>query len=231
MKNIFLILTLLLGSLITNAICPNTTDVNSGVPSFGLDSLPNGGNIDSMSIDTFAGATLNSFGFPVTISGTTLTGTVISGISDSTVYQCIYYYYNGSVVDSCKSVGYLPATLLNFIATRQGDQVKLVWVTASENNCESFTLERIGKNPFNIVTEGTNTNQIVYYEFIDDYTDKATYKLSQKDFDGKNKVIATAKVEGVEKRRLIGRSVIETQNCTFINYQYSDGYLRTGVIK
>ena len=95
----------------------------------------------------------------------------------------------------------VPVELLSFNAESAGDSVKLRWSTASELNCRGFVIERTlsGVEFAEIGYVGGNGNSvnISRYEFTDRITQggEYTYRLKQVDFDGKENILASTKVE------------------------------------
>jgi hypothetical protein len=87
----------------------------------------------------------------------------------------------------------LPVQLLSFNAKKQGDQVVLDWVTASERNNSRFEIERavdgVSFENIGTVKGKGNTNKVSKYNFIDpkafDESNVVYYRLKQVDFDGK----------------------------------------------
>lgn len=85
----------------------------------------------------------------------------------------------------------LPVELLKFFALRSGDAVVLSWATATETNCDHFSIQRSSdmQNWIQIATlpGNGNTSSRRDYSFTDH--DAATglnyYRLSQHDFNGK----------------------------------------------
>jgi Ig-like domain CHU_C associated/Secretion system C-terminal sorting domain len=88
----------------------------------------------------------------------------------------------------------LSVNLTSFSAKCENEQTKLSWSTASENNCETFTLERGDENgawkEIKEIQCAGNSNSQIDYEFID--TDrilqKVYYRLTQTDWNGDKKV-------------------------------------------
>lgn len=86
----------------------------------------------------------------------------------------------------------LPIELLNFTANLNGNNVALIWATASEINNDFFTVEksRDGQNfvkAFNVDGAGNSTATIEYVDIDrDPYIGTSYYRLKQTDFDGKS---------------------------------------------
>ncbi len=85
----------------------------------------------------------------------------------------------------------LPIELLNFSAVAKDKQVDIDWTTASENNCQYFTVEK-SKNAMNYevvssVNGSGNTSTTSKYAVTDanPYKGISYYRLKQTDFDGK----------------------------------------------
>ncbi len=88
----------------------------------------------------------------------------------------------------------LPVRFVSFDAHREGNAVKLVWITASESNNKGFDIERSpeGRNWTHIGSlsskaENGNTNSKQEYSFSDEVPLPGVnyYRLKQSDFDGK----------------------------------------------
>ncbi len=83
----------------------------------------------------------------------------------------------------------LPVELLYFNADCQNDgTVKLTWATATEINNDYFAVQK-SYDATDFMTIGTvagngNSNNIIQYEFIDQETGQAYYRLKQVDFNG-----------------------------------------------
>jgi hypothetical protein len=91
----------------------------------------------------------------------------------------------------------LPVSLVGFSADSKENHVELNWSTSSETNNKGFEIERsVDGNNFSKIAfaKGAgNSNRLIKYHFIDDYSSSAYYRLKQLDFDGKfeySKVIA-----------------------------------------
>ncbi len=86
----------------------------------------------------------------------------------------------------------LPVTLVKFTATKQGDNVALVWTTASEINNDRFEVERSQDgNDFSVIAtvKGNGTKQtFTDYSYIDDnpLSGIGYYRLHQFDYNGKS---------------------------------------------
>jgi hypothetical protein len=84
----------------------------------------------------------------------------------------------------------LPVELLDFTAEKQGDDVLLKWVTASEINNDYFILQRssdgITFEDVTTVDGAGNSNSLLYYSHVDENPLGGTsyYRLKQVDFDG-----------------------------------------------
>jgi hypothetical protein len=86
----------------------------------------------------------------------------------------------------------LPVKLLSFAGKRQGANVELSWVTASEHNNRHFNIERSGDGA-SFTTIGTvagrgNSSTTVAYDYTDAKAPagQVFYRLQQVDFDGKS---------------------------------------------
>jgi len=84
----------------------------------------------------------------------------------------------------------LPVKLLSFKAALQGSEVKLKWVTASETNSKTFTIERSVNGTdyaaIGVVAAAGNSNARMNYEWIDSQpvVGKRFYRLKQTDING-----------------------------------------------
>lgn len=94
------------------------------------------------------------------------------------------------VITACNAP--TPVELISFDVTRSGEKsVLLSWVTASEQNSESYSVQRREENAFveiaKIKAAGT-TNFTSQYSWIDEQpgTCRPVYRLVQKDIDGKS---------------------------------------------
>ena len=101
----------------------------------------------------------------------------------------------------------LPVELVQFNADCQNNgTVKLSWTTASEINNDYFDVQKSfdASDFFSIgtVAGNGNSNTINYYEFIDEESGTAYYRLKQVDFDGKfdysDVVVASCKTDNFE---------------------------------
>ncbi len=84
----------------------------------------------------------------------------------------------------------LPISLLSFNANCENSNIVLKWTTASEQNNHYFTVMKSFDGytfaPIGTVLGNGNSNTIRNYLFVDKaYQEKAYYRLSQTDFDGK----------------------------------------------
>lgn len=85
----------------------------------------------------------------------------------------------------------LPITLVSFRAEKDGDRVRLTWVTSSEINNDYFTIERANDTrSFDAILRhkgAGNSNREIYYQAYDNNprTGFNYYRLRQTDFDGK----------------------------------------------
>lgn len=101
--------------------------------------------------------------------------------------------FSYSESDLLDNGGTLPVDLLWFTAECEQNGVLLQWSTASETNNDFFILERSSDTlNFQIVgtvTGASNSNQILYYSFLDakSINGNAYYRLKQTDFDGNYK--------------------------------------------
>ena len=124
--------------------------------------------------------------------------------NDSTVWSCGYNFY-GQIGDStqvnrstpvqvsglCEPVPtLLPVRWVSFTAKPVDQVVDLEWVTGSESNVQSFTVERStdGKrfNPIASIPAAGNTSGALAYSFVDEHPFSGTdyYRLKERDFNG-----------------------------------------------
>ncbi|OFY26644.1 MAG: hypothetical protein A2275_02990 [Bacteroidetes bacterium RIFOXYA12_FULL_35_11] len=85
----------------------------------------------------------------------------------------------------------LPIHLFYFDAFCDGENIKLVWTTASEINNDYFTIEKsydaITFEALNHISGAGNSNSFISYEYNDSEVneDVCYYRLKQTDYDGK----------------------------------------------
>jgi len=100
----------------------------------------------------------------------------------------------------------LPVELILFDAEKYNDEVKLIWVTASEKNNDFFTIEKSadGENfsPITTIKGSGNSSNKTEYSFIDENPIKGHnyYRLRQTDFNGENKCF---KVVSINYNRIL----------------------------
>jgi len=84
----------------------------------------------------------------------------------------------------------LPVELVSFLAKKSGSNVLCEWITASETNCDYFTIERsrngIDYDSLYTVNGNGNTTQYSFYHFEDEkpLRGHGYYRLRQTDYDG-----------------------------------------------
>ena len=82
----------------------------------------------------------------------------------------------------------LPVDLISFEAEREGDNIKLNWSTASEENNDYFEIQKSYDGevftPIGYVDGAGNSNAVLEYNYTDSETGKAYYRLKQLDYDG-----------------------------------------------
>lgn len=89
---------------------------------------------------------------------------------------------------NCTTV--LPVELLSFEAEASGAVSLLTWSTATETNCDYFSVERLNENnvwnEIGRVDGNGTTSQTSYYSFVDEMPNEGVnyYRLRQVDFDG-----------------------------------------------
>jgi hypothetical protein len=116
-------------------------------------------------------------------SGSTSSGTVVSAAAVTT--------FSPFAVASVDLINPLPVELGQFWAVDLGNSVQLKWITYSEENNESFSIQR-SSTGFDFVTiaeqQGAgNSKEQLTYSYIDGEPlgGISYYRLKQKDFDGK----------------------------------------------
>jgi hypothetical protein len=131
------------------------------------------------------------------ISGTSASGTVTTSAAVSS--------FSPFTLASVSRNNPLPVTLASFEATNQGSVVALDWVTTTEINSESFTLQRslTGLDYETIYTTAAagNTIERTPYSFVDEepYSGLSYYRLIQTDFDGATQSWLTSVVRGSDE--------------------------------
>jgi hypothetical protein len=94
----------------------------------------------------------------------------------------------------------LPVVYLNFSASRQGDDIKLIWTTANEQNNKGFEIQRSTNNsswtPIGFVAGVGNSQISVNYQYIDKDLPEGTYyyRLRQIDYDGNSQISKVVQV-------------------------------------
>jgi hypothetical protein len=117
-----------------------------------------------------------------------------------------YLMINNSSPASCSfsitgwsATGVLPVEFISFTANNEGKYNEIKWITGSETNVESYTLEH-SANASNFISISTiaakNAQQNVTYTARDEnpYEDVTYYRIKQKDKDGKEKYTNTISV-------------------------------------
>ncbi|MDX2063511.1 MAG: hypothetical protein SFY70_10660, partial [Bacteroidia bacterium] len=106
--------------------------------------------------------------------------------SRATAFSSPAYFAFGSIGGS------LPVELLAFTGTREGQEARLRWTTASEINNDRFEVQRsldgLRFETIGFVSGSGTTDAITNYSFTDFETpaeDRLYYRLRQVDFDGK----------------------------------------------
>jgi hypothetical protein len=130
----------------------------------------------------------------------------------------------------------LPIELLYFKGESNINYNKLFWSTASEYNNDYFTVikTRDGTNFYNVgfVKGAGNSNQILYYQYIDNNIEEGInyYTLKQTDFDGNTK---ESDIISIDNRKEFTATLIKITNTLgqevssessgILLYHYSDG--------
>ncbi|MFH0895911.1 MAG: T9SS type A sorting domain-containing protein [Bacteroidota bacterium] len=113
-------------------------------------------------------------------------------------------------------IGPLPVELLSFNATRDGQDVFLKWVTASEINNDFFTVERSSDGEsfeiIGIISGSGNSNNVLEYSMhdINPLSGINYYRLKQTDFDGKfsySNVVSVSTEKNQGEAQFIANSV------------------------
>ena len=94
----------------------------------------------------------------------------------------------------------IPVELTSFVANVSGNDVKLVWKTATETNNNGFEIQRSNGGEFktiDFVNGYGTTTQPQTYNYTDKnlQTGKYSYRLKQIDFDGKSEYSSVVEVE------------------------------------
>lgn len=85
----------------------------------------------------------------------------------------------------------LPVDFIQFTASKQGENVKLNWLTASEKNNDYYTIEKsvdgIEFEEIGNVKGSNNSNQVISYLYLDNNVNENLlyYRIKQTDFDKK----------------------------------------------
>lgn len=115
---------------------------------------------------------------------------VLSGDADVTKNPVITISNIRMDYGKSNSESSLPVSLVSFTTQKQNNNVKLNWITASEQNNSHFDILRSsdGKEFYSItkIPGAVNSNQIQHYSYIDKnpFLGVNYYKLKQVDFDG-----------------------------------------------
>jgi hypothetical protein len=119
--------------------------------------------------------------------GNNITGNTSNGTVESNVNWASYSPFTLSTTINVP----LPITLIEFTATKNNNQVDLVWLTSTEINNDYFTVERSfdGKEfiPITRQNGAGNSNYLIQYNKVDleYYNGINYYRLVQTNFDGK----------------------------------------------
>jgi len=96
--------------------------------------------------------------------------------------------------------GPLPVELIKFEVKNQGGYNKLFWVTASEYNNSHFEIQNSsdGVNFITIakINGAGNSNQLIYYSYVDSSKSISYYRLKQIDFNGSFEYSKVIKISG-----------------------------------
>lgn len=159
-------------------------DYGSTPPTMDSFSITNGSGTYALSVDSIVGNIIY---------------TNHGGLACTDSFYTMSYWNGGSSVGTpCNVGGLLPVEMMSFTVERFGDVVEFRWVTASEYDCDYFTVIRMAEYPLEFNIAGTNANSITEYSYDDLYSGEAVYLLSQTDYDGNTVLIGTAAVPAVD---------------------------------
>jgi hypothetical protein len=134
----------------------------------------------------------------------------------------------------------LPVDLISFEAEREGDNIKLNWATASEENNNYFEIQKsydgIVFTPIGYAEGAGNSNTILDYSYTDTDISKVFYRLKQIDFNGEFEYSDVVAVRGSKREAmsvryftLAGVETLKERGSLTIT-RYSDGsYTKTMV--
>ncbi len=158
---------------------------------------------------TFVCSTCASTQYTAPVVASDTTDIVKCIVTDSCGRATFEYRYVTNLANSP-----LPIVLEQFKATPEKEDIKLYWTTASEMNNDYFTIYRSGDGSdfatLNKIPGGGNSASILEYCMTDNHplTGTSYYRLSQTDYDGKEKFYepvavnwepVVAEILGVEK--------------------------------
>lgn len=155
--------------------------------------LTNSNNSDDVTVDGIIrvdGNFSNNVNAVVTGGGEIRVSGTFTNAASGTIFGCIGVGCNCS--NCVLSAVTLPVEFTSFTATlNESKTVKLVWVTATEQNNDFFTVEK-STNGISFLELGKvkgagNSSSEKNYEFTDDNVTKGVsyYRIKQTDFDGK----------------------------------------------
>ncbi|WP_421762811.1 T9SS type A sorting domain-containing protein [Ekhidna sp.] len=162
----------------------NNVNAHSGEPLVTLywDAISQVTNPASLTVAHYNGASWDDEGNGST-TGTASSGTITSA-NNFTSFSPI------TLATTDDSENPLPVELISFYGTAEGNEIKLYWSTASEQNNDYFEVQRSsdGTNfeAIGVVQGSGNSNQMLDYTHIDKqpYFGLNYYRLKQVDFDG-----------------------------------------------
>ncbi len=158
-------------------------------------SAPNAGMVDSIEIDT-GNAPVITFALNqvVTDNDTLKIDVSGTGLTDTTTYVAIRYYFGGTTVGSdCILAGTLPVDFVSFESHVHMPMVQLRWRTASEINSSHFEVERRYrhqntwesiKHVFSQAHNGMSQHVLTYNVSVP-IQHTAWYRIKQTDFNHK----------------------------------------------
>lgn len=120
-----------------------------------------------------------------------ITGTLINvPMTDSGSYTVAQPSIFNKLKMTVNYQGIIPVELVSFHAKTEGNNIKLVWQTATELNNSGFEIQRKSENTswqkIGFVKGAGTTSEIKNYNFVDTYSTNGmvSYRLRQIDFDG-----------------------------------------------
>lgn len=186
MKKIIITIALSLG-LDAMAQCPDSTIAKSDTFTSYYSTMPNNGDIDSMTVK------LGGVIYPVTILAIDSNSIVFtqSSLDSTSVATQTKYYLNGQNQGHvCNDNSPLPVTWLGVNATTKGKKIMVEWSTAIELNNSHFVVEKYfshGWDSIGSMKGRGSTYKTTLYNFWDSspLDGLNVYRVKQIDYDGK----------------------------------------------